>query len=313
MSALLFPGQGSQVVGMGSEFYTKFDLVKKIFKEADEKLNYPISKIILEGPENELQLTKNTQPAILTVSYSIFNVLKMEFGFDFSAFKYFAGHSLGEYSALVCSESLNFADALYLLHERGKAMQEAVPVGKGGMIAVLGVKIENIIDLLKSQNKFEGVCEIANDNADGQVIISGNIEKIENFKTLLKEKKIKSIPLKVSAPFHCTLMKPATEIMREKILNTKFKNPKFKIVNNVTASPETNSDIIKELLIKQISSTVRWRESVIKISKNNTKNFIEIGPGKILTGMVKRTIKNVNCFSINSIDDIKILNNEFKK
>ena len=313
MSALLFPGQGSQVVGMGSEFYTKFDLVKKIFKEADEKLNYPISKIILEGPENELQLTKNTQPAILTVSYSIFNVLKMEFGFDFSDFKYFAGHSLGEYSALVCSESLNFADALYLLHERGKAMQEAVPVGKGGMIAVLGVKIENIIDLLKSQNKFEGVCEIANDNADGQVIISGNIEKIENFKTLLKEKKIKSIPLKVSAPFHCTLMKPATEIMREKILNTKFKNPQFKIVNNVTASPETNSDIIKELLIKQISSTVRWRESVIKIYKNNTKNFIEIGPGKILTGMVKRTIKNVNCFSINSINDIKTLNNEFKK
>ena len=313
MSALLFPGQGSQVVGMGSEFYNKFDLVKKIFKEADEKLNYPISKIILEGPENELQLTKNTQPAILTVSYSIFNVLKMEFGFDFSDFKYFAGHSLGEYSALVCSESLNFADALYLLHERGKAMQEAVPVGKGGMIAVLGVKIENIIDLLKSQNKFEGVCEIANDNADGQVIISGNIEKIENFKTFLKEKKIKSIPLKVSAPFHCTLMKPATEIMREKILNTKFKNPKFKIVNNVTASPETNSDIIKELLIKQISSTVRWRESMVKISKNNTKNFIEIGPGKILTGMVKRTIKNVNCFSINSIDDIKTLNNEFKK
>ena len=313
MSALLFPGQGSQVVGMGSEFYTKFDLVKKIFKEADEKLNYPISKIILEGPENELQLTKNTQPAILTVSYSIFNVLKMEFGFDFSAFKYFAGHSLGEYSALVCSESLNFADALYLLHERGKAMQEAVPVGKGGMIAVLGVKIENIIDLLKSQNKFEGVCEIANDNADGQVIISGNIEKIENFKAFLKEKKIKSIPLKVSAPFHCTLMKPATEIMREKILNTKFKNPQFKIVNNVTASPETNSDIIKELLIKQISSTVRWRESMVKISKNNTKNFIEIGPGKILTGMVKRTIKNVNCFSINSIDDIKTLNNEFRK
>jgi len=313
MSALLFPGQGSQVVGMGSEFYTKFDLVKKIFKEADKKLNYPISKIILEGPENELQLTKNTQPAILTVSYSIFNVLKMEFGFDFSAFKYFAGHSLGEYSALVCSESLNFADALYLLHERGKAMQEAVPVGKGGMIAVLGVKIENIIDLLKLQNKFEGVCEIANDNADGQVILSGSIEKIENFKILLKEKKIKSIPLKVSAPFHCTLMKPATEIMREKILNTKFKNPQFKIVNNVTASPETNSDIIKELLIKQISSTVRWRESMIKISKNNTKNFIEIGPGKILTGMVKRTIKNVNCFSINSIDDIKTLNNEFKK
>ena len=144
MSALLFPGQGSQTVGMGSEFYSSFELVKKIFKEADEKLNYPISKLILEGPENELQLTKNTQPAILTVSYSIFKVLKDEFNFDFSSFKYFAGHSLGEYSALVCSGSLNFNDALYLLHERGKAMQEAVPVGKGKMIAILGIKTEEI-------------------------------------------------------------------------------------------------------------------------------------------------------------------------
>ena len=313
MSALLFPGQGSQVVGMGSEFYNKFDLVKKIFKEADEKLNYPISKIILEGPENELQLTKNTQPAILTVSYSIFNVLKMEFGFDFSDFKYFAGHSLGEYSALVCSESLNFADALYLLHERGKAMQEAVPVGKGGMIAVLGVKIENIIDLLKSQNKFEGVCEIANDNADGQVIISGNIEKIENFKTFLKEKKIKSIPLKVSAPFHCSLMKPAAQKMQEKIDNTKFNKPLFEIINNVTAKEENNPNNIKTLLIDQIFSTVKWRESIIKMSENGVSNYIEIGPGKALSGMVKRTVKDANCFSINSIADIKNLKNEFKK
>ena len=207
MNALLFPGQGSQVVGMGSEFYKEFDLVKKIFKEADEKLNYPISKIILEGPENELQLTKNTQPAILTVSFSIFKVLKDEFGFDYSSFKYFAGHSLGEYSALVCSESLNYNDALYLLHERGKAMQSAVSVGVGSMIAVLGMKINDLIDLLKSRKKEDGVCEIANDNADGQVILSGNKESIDSFQIILKEKKIKSIPLKVSAPFHCSLMK----------------------------------------------------------------------------------------------------------
>ena len=140
MSALLFPGQGSQIVGMGSEFYSNFELVKKIFKEADEKLNYRITKLILEGPESDLQLTKNTQPAILIVSYSIFKVLKEEFNFNFNSFKYFAGHSLGEYSALVCSGSLNFNDALYLLHERGKAMQEAVPVGKGKMIAILGIK-----------------------------------------------------------------------------------------------------------------------------------------------------------------------------
>ena len=153
MNALLFPGQGSQVVGMGSDLYKNFELVRKIFKRADEKLNFPISKLILEGPEEKLQLTKNTQPAILTVSYSIFNVLKEEFNFDFSSFKYFAGHSLGEYSALVCSNSLGFDDALYLLHQRGKAMQEAVPVGEGSMIAVLGVKSDEIIGLLESIKK----------------------------------------------------------------------------------------------------------------------------------------------------------------
>ena len=163
---------------------------KKIFKQADEKLNYPISKLILEGPENKLQLTENTQPAILTVSYSIFRVLKDEFGFDLNSFKYFAGHSLGEYSALVCAGSLTFDDALYLLHERGKAMQEAVPVGTGSMIAVLGMKINDINDLLNSRNKHEGICEIANDNSNGQVIISGNKKSVESFQMTLKEHKI---------------------------------------------------------------------------------------------------------------------------
>ena len=186
MSSILFPGQGSQIVGMGSEFYNNFDLVKKIFTEADETLNFPISKMILEGPANELQLTKNTQPAILTVSYSIFKVLKEEFNFDFTSVKFFAGHSLGEYSALVCSESLNFKDALFLLHERGKAMQEAVPVGKGGMIAVLGLKFEEIELLLKKSEELKGVCEIANDNADGQVIVSGDKESVELFQIKLK-------------------------------------------------------------------------------------------------------------------------------
>ena len=313
MSALLFPGQGSQSVGMGYEFFKSFDLVKKIFKQADEKLNYPISKIILEGPENELQLTKNTQPAILTVSYSIFKTLKEEFGFDFSSFKYFAGHSLGEYSALVCSDSLSFSDALYLLHERGKAMQEAVPVGMGSMIAVLGMKTNEINELLKFKKKDKGVCEIANDNADGQVILSGNKESVDSFQKHLKEKKIKSIPLKVSAPFHCSLMKPAAEKMEEKINNIKFKDPSFKIINNVTAQPQTNSDIIKKLLIEQIFSTVKWRESMINMSEKGVTNFVEIGPGKVLTGMVKRTIKGANCFSINSITDIKNFINGIKK
>ena len=313
MSALLFPGQGSQVVGMGSEFYNNFEIVKKIFNQADEKLNYSISKLILEGPEDKLQLTKNTQPAILTVSYSIFRILKDEFGFDLKNFKFFAGHSLGEYSALVCSNSLRFDDALYLLHERGKAMQEAVPLGEGSMIAVLGTKIEELQNLLNQIDTKKGICEIANDNAVGQVIVSGNKEKVELLQNFLKEKKIKSIPLKVSAPFHCSLMKPAAKIMEEEKQKTNFKDPLFNIVNNVTAAPETNSDKIKKLLIDQIFSTVNWRESIINISKAGIKDFIEIGPGKALTGMVKRTIKEANCFSINNITDIKNLVNEFKR
>ena len=312
MSALLFPGQGSQIVGMGSEFYNNFDIVKKIFKDADEKLNYPISKLILNGPEDQLQLTQNTQPSILTVSFSIFKVLKEEFNFDFNTFNYFAGHSLGEYSALVCSESLKFEDALYLLYERGKAMQEAVPVGKGSMLAILGAKIKDISDLLISF-KEKGVCEIANDNADGQVIVSGDKDSIVSFQSLLKEKKIKSIPLKVSAPFHCSLMKSAADKMRDKIKNTNFRSPTHSILSNVTAKIEKNPENIKKLLIDQIFSTVKWRETIINISNEGVSNFVEIGPGKVLTGMVKRTVKNVNCFSINSIDDIKNLKNEFNK
>ena len=310
MNALLFPGQGSQIVGMGYDFYSNFQLVKNIFKTADEKLNFPLSKLILEGPEKELQLTKNTQPSILTVSYSIFKVMKEEFNYDFNKTKFFAGHSLGEYSALVCSESLNFEDALFLLHERGKAMQESVPIGKGSMIAVLGMKIKDIKDVLKSNDQEKGVCEIANDNADGQVILSGHKEKVENVQAYLKELKIKSIPLKVSAPFHCSLMSKAAKIMEEKINKTIFKKPSFKIVNNVNAMPEDDPEKIKKFLIEQISSTVRWRESIIKMSAEGVENFIEIGPGKALTGMVKRTQKNVNCFSINSIDDIKKLKDE---
>ena len=313
MNVLLFPGQGSQVIGMGSEFYKNFDLVKKIYKEADDRLKYQISKIILEGPVDQLQLTRNTQPAILTVSYSIFKILEEEFGFNFKSFKYFAGHSLGEYSALVSSGSLDFSDALYLLHERGKAMQEAVPVGEGSMLAVLGLNIEEIRNLMEKNNNKKGICEIANDNAEGQVIISGDKTSVESFQIFLNENKIKSIPLKVSAPFHCSLMKPAADSMRDKINNTKFKKPSVEIINNVTANTENDPDIIKTLLIDQIFSTVKWRESLITMSKAGIKNFIEIGPGKALTGMVKRTLKNANSFSINSIADIKKIIDEFKK
>ena len=257
----------------------------------------------MEGRKG-LQLTK-TPNLILTISYSIFRVIKEEFDFDFNAFKYFAGHSLGEYSALVCSGALNFEDALYLLHERGKAMQDAVPVGKGSMIAVLGMKNIELKDLLKSRNDDIGICEIANDNADGQVILSGNKDSINSFQNFLKERKIKSIPLKVSAPFHCSLMKPAAESMKDKIFNTKFNTPFLSIINNVTAKSENNPENIKKLLVDQIFSTVKWRESLIEMNKTGVKNFVELGPGKALSGMVKRTLKEVNSFSINSIADIK--------
>ena len=313
MNALLFPGQGSQFVGMGNEFFSKFDTVKKLFKLADEKLNRPISKIILEGPEDQLQLTENTQPAILIVSYSIFKVMQDEFDFNFQNFNFFAGHSLGEYTALVCSNSLKIEDAIYLLQERGRAMQKAVPIGQGGMIAVLGSEIEKIDELLKSIDFKNGVCEVANDNAKGQIIVSGDKISVNLFSSKLRELKVKTIPLKVSAPFHCTLMKPAADVMREKIKNINFNTPDKKILNNVTADEEKNSEKIKDLLVKQIYSSVKWRDSLINMSKNGVENFVDIGPGKVLSGMVKRTIKNAKSFSINSIADINNLKNEFKR
>ncbi len=313
MNALIFPGQGSQIVGMGKEFFNNFSFVKKIFQEADDKLKTNISKIILDGPADKLQLTENTQPAILVVSYSIFETIKNEFNFGINNFKYFAGHSLGEYSALVCSNALEFQDALFLLYQRGKAMQSAVPVGRGSMLAVLGSKIENIENEIKNLKLDSDVCEIANDNADGQVIVSGDKKGVDLLKSNLQQKKIKSIPLKVSAPFHCSLMRPAAEKMKDKILSTKFKEPALEIVCNVTARPEKNAETIKKLLIEQIYSSVKWRESMIHVNESGVSNFIEIGPGKVLSGMIKRTIKDSNCFSINSIADIKKMLDELKK
>ena len=309
MKAILFPGQGSQVVGMGSEFYNNFSSVKEIFNSADEKLKFKLSKVILEGPEDQLKLTQNTQPAILTVSYAIFKILKEEFNYNFENTKYFAGHSLGEYSALLCSGSLSFEDALYLLFERGKSMQEAVPVGKGGMLAVLGSENEEIEDCIK-KIKSKGICEIANDNAPGQIIVSGNIELIQELQNILKENKKKSIMLPVSAPFHCSLMNAAATNMKSKIENVNFTKPNYEIIANVTASPTNDPVEIKKLLVEQIYSKVRWRESILYMRNQNITEYLEIGPGKVLTGLVKRILPSTNSSSINSIEDIKNITNE---
>ena len=308
MKTLIFPGQGSQSVGMGKELYKNFDLVKKIFRESDDRLKYPISKIILEGPESDLKLTKNTQPAILTVSYSIFKLVTEEFNIQIKDIKYFAGHSLGEYTALVSSKSLNFSDAVFLLHERGKYMQEAVPTGKGAMLAVMGQKINDIQNFIDQISKDKGVCEIANDNSEGQTILSGDKEAIDEINKILKANKKKSIFLPVSAPFHCSLMQPAAKKMEETINQINFKNPTIDLISNVTALPIRDSSEIKKLLVKQIYSKVRWRESVLFMIKNGINEFIELGPGKVLSGLVKRINDKVSTKSINSIEDIKNLN-----
>ena len=304
MRAILFPGQGSQYVGMGSDFYEKFDSVKTIFKTVDKTLGFALSKIILNGPEKELILTQNTQPAIMTIGVSIFNVLKQHFDLNLNESRFFAGHSLGEYTALVCAGSLTIERAAYLLHERGKAMQESVPPGQGAMIAVLGMRmneVEKEISLLKKK----GICEIANDNSDGQIVVSGTKTVIEILSENLKKKRKKGILLPVSAPFHSSLMQQASQRMIDKIENTDFLNPKPGIISNVTAKEEDDVNIIKPLLVNQITSRVRWRESVNYMIKKGVTDFIEIGPGKVLSALVKKINRDVKVSNINSVDNIK--------
>ena len=306
MFSVIFPGQGSQMVGMGKEFYDKFNLVKNLFKEADETLNFSLSKLILEGPKEELDLTINTQPAIFLISYSIFNVIKKEFNIDLSKAKYFAGHSLGEYSALSCAGFLSFSDTLKILRIRGDAMQNSMPKGQGGMLAVLGSTVETVEKILKdNEGKFK--VQIANDNSEGQIVLSGKMEDLDKLILILKENTIKNIKLPVSAPFHSTLMSKATTIMSQEINKLNFNKVNNKLISNVTAKEILNTNELKDLLIRQIENRVRWRESVINMIENNVNHFIEIGPGKVLSGLVKRINREVKINTINSQGDIESL------
>ena len=306
MFSVIFPGQGSQIVGMGKEFYERFNLVKNLFKEADETLNFSISKIILDGPKDELDLTINTQPAIFLISYAIFNVVQNEFNINLTKAKYFAGHSLGEYSALSAAGYLDFSNTLKILRVRGDAMQNSVPKGQGGMVAVLGSTVE-IIEKILEENQHKFLTQIANDNSDGQIVLSGKNEDLEKLIFILKEKSIKNIKLPVSAPFHCNLMSNATKIMTEELNKLDFKQSKNKLISNVTANEIENIIELKDLLIKQIENRVRWRESVIYMIKNGIDHFVEIGPGKVLSGLVKRINKEVKIDSINNLKDIENL------
>ena len=307
MFSVIFPGQGSQIVGMGKDVYDKFDIVKNLFKQADDALNFSMSKLILEGPKEKLDLTINTQPAIFLISYSIFNIVKKEFNLNLNKAKYFAGHSLGEYSALSCAGYLDFLETLKILRIRGEAMQNSVPKGQGGMIAVLGSKIDVIEKILTDNKKIFSV-QIANDNSEGQMVLSGKTEDLEQLIQILKENSIKNIKLPVSAPFHCDLMNNATKIMADELNKLNFKNGQNKLISNVTAQEIQNTDNLKTLLIRQIENRVRWRESIINMIENNVNHFIEIGPGKVLSGLVKRIDKNVKIDTLNSISDIESLN-----
>lgn len=307
MFSVVFPGQGSQAVGMCSELYQKYQIVKDYFNEANDTLNFDISKLILEGPKSELDLTINTQPAIFLVSYSIFNVIKKEFNINLNKAKFFAGHSLGEYSALACAGYLDFSQTLKILKLRGEAMQNAVPKGKGAMLAILGSTYENVEDILiKNEDKFKA--QIANDNSEGQIVVSGKINDIEKLSIFLKEKCIKNILLPVSAPFHCWLMKKATNEMSKHLNDLNFLSGKNSIISNVTAEQILENNQIRDLLIRQIENKVRWRESILNMINAGVNQFIEIGPGKVLSGLIKRIDRNVKSTSINSLDDIKDIN-----
>ena len=307
MFSVLFPGQGSQSVGMGKKLYERFDYIKSLFEQADDILKKSISKIILEGPKELIDLTENTQPAIFLVSYSIFEVIKKETEFNLYNAKFYAGHSLGEYSALACSGCLNFEQTIKLLQSRGRFMQSAVPKGQGGMVAVLGSDIEVINKIIKN-NEDNFTCYVANDNSVGQVVISGNINDLSKFSEELKRNKIKNIKLPVSAPFHCELMRSATEQMIKEIANVEFKKPEINIISNVTAQQTNNPKDIKRLLIEQIEKPVRWREIVINMIDSKVDKFIEIGPGKVLSGLVKRIDSNVELIQVNELEDINKLN-----
>jgi len=306
MFSVLFPGQGSQSVGMGKNLYEKFDYVKSRFKQADDILQKSISKIILEGPKELVDQTQNTQPAIFLVSYCIYEVIKKETSFNLNNAKFFAGHSLGEYSALACSGSLSFEQTIKLLQNRGNFMRSAVAKGQGGMLAVLGADIKKINEIINfNEEKFK--CYVANDNSIGQIVVSGNLDDLSKFSEELKKNKIKNIKLPVSAPFHCELMRSATEKMREVIIKEEFKKPEINIISNVTAQQTNDPNEIKNLLIEQIERPVRWREIVINMIDSKVEKFIEIGPGKVLSGLVKRINSNVKLIQVNNLEDLNNL------
>ena len=297
--ALLFPGQGSQVIGMGLEMANQFAAARRIFEEVDSALNEKLSAVIFHGPQNILTMTENAQPAIMATSIAILKVLETELGFSVARDASFvAGHSLGEYTALCAAGALSLTDTARLLRVRGKSMQQAVPVGRGAMAALLGANYETAEVIAKEAAQDE-VCCVANDNAPGQIVISGTKTAVERAIEIAKAKGIKrAILLEVSAPFHCPLMAPASGVMSEALSAAKFNAPCVPVVTNVTASAESDPAILRRLLVDQVTGMVRWRESIQYIKAQGITRTVEVGAGKVLSGLVKRIEAEMETFNV---------------
>jgi [acyl-carrier-protein] S-malonyltransferase len=303
-TAFIFPGQGSQIVGMGKILYDNFLSSKEVFNEVDDALGIKLSKIIFEGPIDVLTLTENTQPAIMATSIAIVRAIEKELNKKiYTLCKFMAGHSLGEYTALCASGAISLSDTAKILQIRGKAMQEACTGLEVGMAACLDtpiIKLKEILDYCKK----EGVVEIANDNTDSQVIISGEINAIDRVIAILKDMGKKAIKLNVSAPFHSSLIIKASDVMRIELKKIQITLPNTPIIQNISVSPEIDPNIIKDNLVKQVASPVRWRETLEFLHKNNIDNLIETGPGKVLTGMLKRTNYNFSLLNLSSLEEV---------
>ncbi len=306
--AFVFPGQGSQSVGMGEALLGSFPTARETLEEVDDALSLNLSRIVREGPAEDLTLTENTQPALMAIGMAVLRVLTRDAGFDFAGrVSHVAGHSLGEYSALAAAGTFSLPDAARLLRTRGRAMQEAVPVGEGAMAALLGATLEQARDIAGEAAKDQ-VCDIANDNAPGQVVLSGNGEAVERAVALAKERGVRrAVMLSVSAPFHCRLLQPAAEAMEEALSTVDMSPPEPPLVANVSAEPVSDPDEIRELLVAQVTGLVRWRECVLAMRDAGVGTVVEIGAGKVLTGLARRIDPDLVALSVESPDDVDAL------